>query len=121
MAAYHPDRDQLQLEDVLSALGNPVRLGIVRDLAASGGERTCGSFPIEVTKATATHHWRVLRESGITREHRTGRYKAVALRGEDLEARFPGLLAAVLNATPPTRPDQAGAPPAPPAARTSRA
>ncbi|MET9533767.1 MULTISPECIES: helix-turn-helix domain-containing protein [unclassified Streptomyces] len=100
MATYHPHRDQLQLPDVLSALGNPVRLGILRELAASPGERTCGSLPLEVTKATATHHWRVLRESGITREQREGRYKAVTLRREDLDTRFPGLLDAVLNATP---------------------
>ncbi|MDJ0462764.1 helix-turn-helix domain-containing protein [Streptomyces sp. H27-C3] len=97
MASYHPARDQLLIEDVLAALGNPVRLGIVRELAASDQERTCGSLPLEVTKATATHHWRVLRESGITREHKVGRYKAVELRRDDLDACFPGLLTAVLN------------------------
>ncbi|MGW1071995.1 ArsR/SmtB family transcription factor [Streptomyces sp. NPDC002537] len=103
MSTYHPDRDQLLVEDVLAALGNPVRLGIVRELAASAGERTCGSLPLEVTKATATHHWRVLRESGITREHKAGRAKAISLRRDDLDARFPGLLEAVLAATAPTR------------------
>ncbi|GAA0355843.1 helix-turn-helix domain-containing protein [Streptomyces blastmyceticus] len=103
MSAYHPDRDQLLIEDVLAALGNPVRLGIVRELDASPGERTCGSLPLEITKATATHHWRVLRESGITREHKVGRAKAVSLRREDLDTRFPGLLTAVLAATAPAR------------------
>ncbi|MFD5142097.1 ArsR/SmtB family transcription factor [Streptomyces sp. NPDC058401] len=101
MSTYHPVREQLLIEDVLAALGNPVRLGIVRELASSPGERTCGSLPLEVTKATATHHWRVLRESGITREHKIGRYKAVSLRREDLAGRFPGLLEAVLSAAPP--------------------
>ncbi|MEU3751502.1 helix-turn-helix domain-containing protein [Streptomyces olivoreticuli] len=103
MSAYHPDRDQLLIEDVLAALGNPVRLGIVRELDVSPGERTCGSLPLEITKATATHHWRVLRESGITREHKVGRAKAVSLRREDLDTRFPGLLTAVLAATAPAR------------------
>ncbi|MEU3059461.1 helix-turn-helix domain-containing protein [Streptomyces subrutilus] len=102
MATYHPVREQLLVEDVLAALGNPVRLGIVRELATSPDGRTCGSLPLEVTKATATHHWRVLRESGVTQEHRTGRYKAVSLRRADLEHRFPGLLDAVLAATAPT-------------------
>ncbi|MEU4955261.1 ArsR/SmtB family transcription factor [Streptomyces lavendulae] len=101
-AAYHPHRDQLRVEDVLAALGNPVRLHIVRTLAASDGERTCGSLPLDVTKATATHHWRALREAGLTHEHKQGRYKAVTLRREDLDTRFPGLLDAVLAATPPT-------------------
>ncbi|WP_251053930.1 helix-turn-helix transcriptional regulator [Streptomyces sp. ISL-66] len=86
----------------MAALGHPVRIGILRELAASEGERTCGSLPMSVTKATATFHWRVLCESGVTREHKVGRYRAVELRREDLDARFPGLLAAVLAATPPT-------------------
>ncbi|MFI9235655.1 ArsR/SmtB family transcription factor [Streptomyces sp. NPDC053079] len=94
-------RDQLQIEDVLAALGHPVRLGIVRELAASPDARICGSLPLAITKATATFHWRVLRESGITRERKQGRYKVVELRRDDLETRFPGLLGAVLNATPP--------------------
>lgn len=106
MAMYHPLRDQLRVEDVLAALGHPVRLGIVRELAASDGERTCGSLPLEVTKATATFHWRTLRESGITRERKAGRYKAVELRRADLDIRFPGLLDAVLAATEPA-PDPA--------------
>ncbi|KNB54256.1 ArsR/SmtB family transcription factor [Streptomyces caatingaensis] len=103
MSSFHPDRDQLLVEHVLAALGNPVRLSIVRELASSPGERTCGSLPLEVTKATATHHWRVLREAGITRESRAGRAKAVSLRRADLDQRFPGLLDAVLAATPPAR------------------
>ncbi|WP_433226762.1 ArsR/SmtB family transcription factor [Microtetraspora malaysiensis] len=102
MVSYHPNLNQIPVEDVLAALGNPVRLGIVRELAAAEGERTCGSLPLEVTKATATHHWRALREAGITREHKQGRYKAVALRRDDLNARFPGLLDAVLATAPPT-------------------
>jgi hypothetical protein len=44
---------------------------------------------------------RALREAGITREHKQGRYKAVELRRVDLDTRFPGLLDAVLAATPP--------------------
>ncbi len=68
-------RDQLQIEGVLAALGHPVRLGIVRELAASPDARTCGSLPLDITKATATFHWRVLRESGITREQKQGRYR----------------------------------------------
>jgi len=101
-AREHPTRDQLRIEDVLSALGCPIRLWIVHELAAaSAGARTCGSFPLEVTKSTATHHWRVLREAGLTREEKRGRYKAVSLRRADIDARFPGLLDAVLAAPAP--------------------
>ncbi|MQA97855.1 MAG: helix-turn-helix domain-containing protein [Streptosporangiales bacterium] len=96
MGLFHPERDQLQLEDVLAALGNPLRLRIVCQLAQAD-ERVCGSFAIGVTKATATHHWRVLRESGIVRQWQAGRCHYVALRRSDLETRFPGLLDVVLK------------------------
>jgi DNA-binding transcriptional ArsR family regulator len=100
MVSYHPDLDQIPVEDVLAALGNPVRLFIVRELASSSEPRTCGSLPLSVTKATATHHWRVLRESGLTRERREGRTKGVELRRGEFDARFPGLLDAALSAAP---------------------
>lgn len=96
MGLFHPERDQLRLEDVLAALGNPLRLRIVCQLAQAD-ERVCGSFEIGVTKATATHHWRVLRESGIVRQWQAGRCHYVALRRADLESRFPGLLGVVLK------------------------
>ncbi|MCU1640498.1 MAG: transcriptional regulator [Nocardia sp.] len=101
MTVYHPDLDRLAVENVLAALGNPVRMLIVRELAAAEQARTCGSLPLSVTKPTATHHWRVLRESGITRERREGRTKLVELRREELQVRFPGLLDAVLAAALP--------------------
>ncbi|GCE00605.1 hypothetical protein [Embleya hyalina] len=54
----HPDRDQVRIDSVLSALGNPLRLGAVRVLDA-GGEHNCGSVlaVLGVTsKSTMTHH-----------------------------------------------------------------
>lgn len=96
MGQFHPERDQLRLEDVLAALGNPLRLRIVCQLA-QGEERVCGSFEIGVTKATATHHWRVLRDAGIVRQWQAGRCHYVALRRADLDSRFPGLLDVVLK------------------------
>jgi DNA-binding transcriptional ArsR family regulator len=40
MLANHPDREQIRLENLLTALGNPLRLAVVRALAA-GHERDC--------------------------------------------------------------------------------
>ena len=62
---FHPSRDQLDLTAVMHALSDPARRKVVRTLAAEG-ERACGSFPLGVTKATASHHFKVLREAGIT-------------------------------------------------------
>lgn len=96
MLTRHPDRDQIQLEDVLSALGNPLRLEIARVLADTG-ERSCGSILDGISKSTLTHHWRVLRDSGVIWQKPSGRENLLSLRREDLDARFPGLLTAVLT------------------------
>lgn len=96
-APHHPRRDQLQLAAVLYALSDPTRLEVVRQLAQEG-ERACGTFELPTTKATLSHHFKVLREAGITLTRVEGVYRFISLRREDLEARFPGLLPAVLKA-----------------------
>ncbi|MEV5825181.1 helix-turn-helix domain-containing protein [Spirillospora sp. NPDC052242] len=98
MIAQHPEREQILLENVLSALGNPLRLRIVRALA-DGGEQSCGVILDDVSKSTLTHHWKVLRDSGVIWQRPSGRENLLSLRRDDLDARFPGLLASVLAAT----------------------
>lgn len=99
MGLYHPSVDQLQIDTVLASLGHPIRLAIVRALAQGGEDGlACGTIDIGVTKATATHHWRALREAGVIRQWQVGRNHFVALRREDLESRFPGLVEIVVVA-----------------------
>jgi DNA-binding transcriptional ArsR family regulator len=90
-----PGAADLDLPTVLHALSDPVRLEIVQELYASDGERACGSFEVPVAKSTLTHHFRVLREAGIICQRHSGTSRMSKLRREDLERRFPGLLAAV--------------------------
>ena len=92
----HPARDELEMAAVLHALSDPMRLQIVAELAADGGERACSSFGLPIVKSTCTHHFKVLREAGLIRQRVTGTKRVNSLRREDLEARFPGLLDAVL-------------------------
>ncbi len=87
----HPSREQIELVDVLAALGHPVRAQIVRTLA-DGEEQACGDIISGVPKSTLTSHWRILRESGVTFQRNQGRNLLVRLRRDDLDARFPGLL-----------------------------
>lgn len=96
MLPDHPEREQIRLESVLAALGNPLRLAIVRTLAESG-ERNCSSLLRAQSKSTMTHHWRVLRTSGVIWQRPEGRENLLSLRRVDLDARFPGLLDALLG------------------------
>jgi DNA-binding transcriptional ArsR family regulator len=93
----HPPAESLELTGVLHALADPVRLEIVRSLA-SGSELRCGAFELPVTKSTSTHHFRVLRESGVIEQLAAGTAVVNRLRREDLDRRFPGLLDSVLSA-----------------------
>jgi DNA-binding transcriptional ArsR family regulator len=96
---HHPTRDQIKIDRVLSALGNPLRLAVVQVLLG-GGEHNCSSVlkVLGVTsKSTMTHHWRVLRESGVIWQQPSGREYLLSLRRDDLDARYPGLLDAILG------------------------
>ena len=94
----HPAREEIRLEGVLHALSDPVRLRIVRELATEGVELSCSYFDLPVTKSTTTHHFRVLRESGVIRQIYEGTAKMNGLRRADLDDLFPGLLDCLLTA-----------------------
>ena len=94
---HHPPREELELSGILHALSDPARLAIVRKLA-SGCECSCGGFELDIAKPTLSHHLRVLREAGVTQTRCDGRHRWISLRRADLEARFPGLLGAVMEA-----------------------
>jgi DNA-binding transcriptional ArsR family regulator len=97
MGLYHPSREDLELAAVLHALSDPQRLRIVHALAEDPEPRRCGTFGLDITKSTLTHHFRILREAGIIEQRCEGTAKLNSLRREDLEERFPGLLDAVLQ------------------------
>lgn len=93
----HPETGELDVLDVLHALSDPTRMTIVRTLIVDS-ERACGTFPVDVAPSTLTHHFRVLREAGVIRQREDGNRRWTALRREDLDARFPGLLDAIVTA-----------------------
>lgn len=88
----------MTLSGVLHALSDPIRLGIVKSLAISGGQ-ACGTFNLSISKSTVSHHFRVLREAGVIKMTPVGTKYLNSLRKEDLDSRFPGLLDAILEAS----------------------
>lgn len=97
---YHPDRKDISLPGVLYALGDPVRLEIVR-LLATKGEHCCAEFDFAIAKSTMSNHFKILRESGVVMTRKEGTQHINKLRREDLEVLFPGLMEAVLRSAQP--------------------
>ena len=100
MSERCPRVSEVDLLSVLQALSDPVRLEIVRQLAAAPGADglKCNQIALPVGKSTASHHLRTLTEAGITAEREEGPSKYLWLRRDELEQRFPGLLESVLEA-----------------------
>ena len=90
----------MRLADTFAALGNPTRLAIVERLLRQG-ELAAGELVAEgeMSAPAMSHHFKVLREAGITFTRANGTHRLVTLRTDDLEQRFPGLISSVLNAT----------------------
>jgi DNA-binding transcriptional ArsR family regulator len=101
MARYlvQPAVADIELREVMRALSDDVRLRLVAVLA-DGEFHPCRpeEFEIGVHKSTLSHHFKVLREAGVTTTQLTGRSHHVRLRLEDLGQRFPGLMDNVLTA-----------------------
>jgi DNA-binding transcriptional ArsR family regulator len=94
-----PAREEIRIEQVLAALGDPVRLLFVRQLAkAPAVGVACGVIPLPVTKSTRTHHLRILREAGLISMRAEGTRRIACLRRDDLDALYPGLLDGILGA-----------------------
>jgi DNA-binding transcriptional ArsR family regulator len=94
---YHPDRDQIDLSAVLDALSEPTRRDIVVRLLEVG-EAPCQAFDDYAPKTNLSYHYARLREAGVTRTRIDGPYRMISVRVDDLAARFPGLLDAIVAA-----------------------
>lgn len=96
-----PATDVPELGAVLSALADPHRRRVIHDLVISTDTtpRPCSSFGLPVSKSTLSHHFKVLRESGLIRQEDRGNMSGVTLRRADIDERFPGLLG-IIGAEP---------------------
>jgi DNA-binding transcriptional ArsR family regulator len=98
---HHTDPCDVTLQDALHALVDPVRRQILRTLAGEPDfARACGTFDLPVSKATASHHFAVLRAAGLLEQADQGPRRLNRLRRAEFDARFPGLLALVLGEQP---------------------
>ncbi|UGQ11944.1 metalloregulator ArsR/SmtB family transcription factor [Yinghuangia sp. ASG 101] len=86
---------------VFRALGDPIRLSIVRQIAASQ-ELACSALEdtLPVSKPTISYHTKILRQAGIIEVRKNGRNFFYTLRGETLD----GLIGELQSLAPGPRP-----------------
>ena len=98
----HPAVDDVTVEGILHALSDPVRVRIFADIANSKDSQTCSSFlEVEdraIPKSTLSQHFKALREAGLIASERRGVEMHNVSRCDEINARFPGLLPAIMSA-----------------------
>lgn len=93
----HVSPTEVSVQDALDALSDPTRRAMVRMLAESPEwTKACGTFDLPVKKATLSHHFAVLRATGLIEQRDAGPRRLNRLRKAEFDACFPGLLDIVL-------------------------
>jgi DNA-binding transcriptional ArsR family regulator len=99
---FHPPVEDITVEGLLHALSDPVRVAIFADITATNCAFNCSNFlkvsEKPIPKSTLSHHFKALREAGLIRAERRGVEMHNTSRCSEIEGRFPGLIAAILNA-----------------------
>lgn len=98
---HHPAMNDVTLPAVMQALADPCRVAIVRELLSRDASLACHEVPLEISKATRSHHFDVLRQAGIIHTQSEGTRCMTSLRKKELDDRFPGLLKLVENEAEP--------------------
>ena len=96
----HPSKEDITLAGVLAALGDPMRLKILKTLLEKRhGSLSCSEAApcAEIAKSTLSHHFRILRDAGLIRTTKRGVENLNSVRWDELNERFPGLLASIVR------------------------
>jgi DNA-binding transcriptional ArsR family regulator len=98
----HPNLNDVPLASLLHALSDPTRLEIVRRLGvnlngADEGLACSCAAPEGLPRATMSNHFNILRGAGLIECRKEGTKVISRLRRDEVDARFPGLLDAVLG------------------------
>jgi DNA-binding transcriptional ArsR family regulator len=98
----HPSIEDITVEGILHALSDPVRVAIFTDIASSQCSQNCTNFvnvsERPIPKSTLSQHFKALREAGLIRGERRGVEMQNTSRCTEIDQRFPGLIASIVNA-----------------------
>lgn len=118
----HPSADDVTVEGILHALSDPVRVHIFAEIACSKGAQNCSTFlemsDRTIPKSTLSQHFKALREAGLIASERHGVEMRNTSRCAEIDAKFPGLLPAIISAIK-TQSERRRAPPRKKRAKTA--
>ena len=99
---FHPSIEDITVEAILHALSDPVRVAIFAQIVGSDCSHNCSNFlnvsEKTIPKSTLSLHFKALREAGLIRGERRGIEMHNTSRCSEVDKRFPGLIAAIVNA-----------------------
>ena len=99
---FHPKVDDITVEGILYALGDPVRVRIFMDLAVAESAKNCSTFlNVEASplpKSTLSQHFKVLREAGLIHSERKGVELHNRTRCAELKDRYGAMIGAIVSA-----------------------
>ena len=98
----HPAIEDVPLEAILHALADPARVALFFEIVYQEGPRNCTKLVSvldkPIPKSTLSQHMRILREAGLIRGERHGHEMRNTSRYAEVNARYPGLLLAIVTA-----------------------
>jgi DNA-binding transcriptional ArsR family regulator len=98
----HPALDDITVEGILHALSDPVRAAIYAGIVTAACATRCSTFlsigDRSIPKSTLSQHFHALREAGLIRSERHGVEMHNTSRCQEIDRRFPGLIAAIIGA-----------------------
>ena len=98
----HPAIEDVPLEAILHALADRARVALFFEIVYQDSPKNCSKLVSVLDKAiprsTLSQHMRTLREAGLIRSERHGHEMRNTSRYAEVDARFPGLLLAIISA-----------------------
>jgi DNA-binding transcriptional ArsR family regulator len=99
---FHPAVEEVPVEAILHALSDPVRVAIFIGIVEQECSQNCSTFlhfrERPIPKSTLSQHFKILREAGLIRGERRGVEMHNTSRCAEIDKRYPGLIATIVNA-----------------------
>jgi DNA-binding transcriptional ArsR family regulator len=99
---FHPTLEEINVQGILYALSDPVRVSILVDMLDAECAKNCTAFArinkTSIPKSTLSQHFKILREAGLIRSVRKGIELQSQDRLKEICKKFGPLISEILKA-----------------------